>query len=417
MTSQIQHFLAVREYTAFLCNPLLLEDYHLQPIDDVSPPKWHLAHTSWFFETFILKDFSDYTCFNPHYDFLFNSYYETVGPRWQRAARGDLSRPPVADIYAYRAAVTAAIEKRYAQLSPRQLELLELGIHHEQQHQELLLTDLKYSLGINPLFPALLTEPPPPLTTDAQLPTPETSAWHAIPSGVYTIGHEGDTFCFDNEKGRHQVFINPCEIALQPVTNREYLAFIASGGYRNTRYWLADGWDWIHAEKITAPLHWHERNGEWFNFTLYGLIPLDLDAPVTHISYFEADAYARSLGVRLPTEFEWEVAVQQCSASLTEKNPAHFLASNQWQPVAHAGFFGNVWEWTSSAYLPYPGFEQAPGAVGEYNGKFMNGQYVLRGGSCATPVSHIRHTYRNFFMPDKRWQFTGIRLARCVKEK
>jgi ergothioneine biosynthesis protein EgtB len=413
MLSDVQHFLAVREYTAFICQHLLLEDYHLQPIDDVSPPKWHLAHTSWFFETFILKDFSDYICFDPHYNFLFNSYYETVGPRWQRAARGDLSRPPVADIYAYRTAINTAIQQRYDQLSPRQLDLLELGIHHEQQHQELLLTDLKYSLGINPLFPALLKPPP----RSAPPPPPAQAAWHRIPEGVYSIGHEGQSFHFDNEKGRHQVFINPCEVALQPVTNREYLAFMASGGYTHSRHWLSDAWDWIHTEKITAPLHWHQRDGEWFTFTLYGLTPLDLDAPVTHISYFEADAYARSHGVRLPTEFEWEVAAQQCEGSLSEHNTAHFLESQQWQPVAHAGFFGNVWEWTSSAYLPYPGFAQAPGAVGEYNGKFMNGQYVLRGGSCVTPISHIRPTYRNFFMPDKRWQFTGIRLARCVKEQ
>lgn len=412
MSSDIHYFLAVRKTTEALCEHLLLEDYHLQPMDDVSPPKWHLAHTTWFFETFILKAFSDYHCVDPHYDFLFNSYYETVGPRWQRAARGDLSRPPVADIYTYRAAVNTAIQQRYDQLSSRQRMLLELGIHHEQQHQELLLTDLKYSLGINPLFPALLSTEAP----QSCLSGPEMPSWHRIPPGVYTIGHEGDDFCFDNEKGLHQVFINPCDIALQVVTNREYLAFMASGGYGHSRYWLSDGWDWVQSEKISAPLHWHQRDGDWFVFTLYGLVPLDLEAPVTHISYFEADAYARSQGARLPTEFEWEVAARQCAEPLDRENPAHFLEAGQWQPVAHAGFFGNIWEWTSSAYLPYPGFAQDPGAVGEYNGKFMNGQYVLRGGSCVTPVSHIRPTYRNFFMPDKRWQFTGIRLARCVKE-
>lgn len=399
------HFSAVRHYTEHLCHSLLLEDYHLQPIDDVSPPKWHLAHTSWFFETFILKDFQDYTCFHPQYNFLFNSYYETVGPRWQRAARGDLSRPPVSEIYAYRQAVNAALEARYAQLSPEQLALLELGIHHEQQHQELLLTDIKYSLGLNPLFPALFSQPEPLPTKPVAPPD-----WLSISEGVYEIGHGESSFCFDNEKGRHRVFIEPCALATQTVSNGEYLDFIRTGGYKESRHWLSDGWEWIHREQVNAPLHWHFHNGAWWTYTLYGLVPLDLDAPVTHVSYFEADAYARAQGCRLPTEFEWEVAARQYAATSHATGP--FLEAQQWQPTPGSGFLGNVWEWTSSAYLAYPGFEQAPGAVGEYNGKFMNGQYVLRGGSCMTPESHIRDSYRNFFMPDKRWQFTGIRLAR-----
>lgn len=425
-------FIVVRQCTEFLCQNLLLEDYHLQPVADVSPAKWHLAHTSWFFEQFILQDVQNYTCFHPQYNYLFNSYYESVGKRWDRAARGDLSRPAVETIYQYRAHVQEAIAAALPRFSERQLQLLQLGMHHEQQHQELLLTDLKYSLGLNPLFPALQTKAAKPslLRHRADGEHKISENWFEIPAGVYWVGFSeaepfkaepslSVDFSFDNERGAHRVFINPCEIATQTVTQREYLAFLEAGGYTRPEFWLSDGWDWCQREQIQAPLHWHFQDNAWWNYTLSGLQPLDLDAPVTHLSFFEADAYARFCGARLPTEFEWEVAVQllQPQNPFTEAQHSPFLESGYWQPVPYGGFWGNVWEWTASAYLPYPGFEVAEGAVGEYNGKFMNGQYVLRGGSCATPHAHIRATYRNFFMPEKRWQFTGLRLARSLKEK
>ncbi len=406
--SLLNRFVATRQHTENLCKHLLLEDYHLQPTEDVSPPKWHLAHTTWFFEEFILAQFKDYQRVHSEYAFLFNSYYESVGTRWQRAARGDLSRPPVADIYAYRHQVNGAIERYFEQLSHPQRQLLELGLHHEQQHQELLLTDLKYSLGLNPMHPVYVPQTPPEHTEAEAMAAPV--QWLNLPEGVYEVGYEGSEFAFDNELNRHKVYINPCEIASRPVSNREYLAFIETGGYQAFEHWLSDGWDWVQSEHIIAPLHWHKKSDGWHRYTLQGLIPLDLDAPVTHISYFEADAYARHRGLRLPTEFEWEVATQLYEPAPAEQN--HTVEKNYWEPVPHTGFFGNVWEWTHSAYLTYPGFRQSPGAVGEYNGKFMNGQYVLRGGSCVTPLDHIRATYRNFFMPDKRWQFTGVRLVR-----
>ncbi len=400
----------VRQQTLELVAPLSSEDCCSQPIDDVSPPKWHLGHTSWFFETFLLKpNLPDYRVCDERYAYLFNSYYESAGPRVLRSQRGRLTRPDIDAVKAYRERVDASMQLLFleADLSAEHWQLIELGLNHEQQHQELLLTDIKYILGCNPLLPAYQS-------VFAEQAEAQSQGWLAIPEGLYEIGHQGAKFCFDNEQGRHKTFIHAAQIASRPVTNREYLEFIADGGYQHFEHWLSDGWAWVQQEQIKAPLYWHQTEGsegEWQLFTLSGLKSLDLDAPVTHVSYYEADAYAAWRGARLPTEQEWEVAVLLHQPQIPEQ--AVFMDKHLYQPQAPSGpdFWGNVWEWTQSAYLPYPGFNKREGAVGEYNGKFMCNQMVLRGGSCATPRDHIRASYRNFFQPDKRWQFTGIRLA------
>jgi len=376
-------FQRVRQRTEALCRPLETEDYVVQPVADVSPPKWHLGHTTWFWEQFVLQPHvPDYEPFHEDFSFVFNSYYESVGRRVLRAERGNLSRPTVAEVYRYRAYVDEQIGAWLDQNRdlPTELEaLLELGLNHEEQHQELLVMDIKYILGHNPLFPAIdlpLEPAPGPL---GQEPVRR-------PEGLYEIGYRGSGFCFDNELGAHRVYLPAFQLAPALVTNGEYLEFMQAGGYRHFRHWLADGWDWVRQRAVEAPLYWHRIDGQWHHYTFEGLLPVRPEDPVGHVSYYEADAYARWRGSRLPTEFEWEAAADELG-------------------------WGTRWEWTQSAYLPYPGFRTAEGAVGEYNGKFMVGQQVLRGGSVATPSGHARTTYRNFFQPDKQWQFSGIRLA------
>jgi len=378
-----ERYLKVRKHTEHICAPLQTEDYVVQPTADVSPPKWHIGHTTWFFETFILKPYAtDYQEFNTEYNYVFNSYYETVGNRVIRTDRGNLSRPTVIDIMRYRKYVDDAMNKFLCEEPSDEVkELLVLGFNHEEQHQELLYTDIKYILGHNPLFPAYSHEYHSPKVKALDKP------FISMDEGVYEIGFEGEGFCFDNELNRHKVYLNAYEISPNLVTNEEYVEFIKAGGYNDFRHWHAEGWDWVKANKIQSPLYWHLIHGEWYNYTFNGLEPVEMKQPVCHISYFEAYAFAAWKGMRLPTEFEWEAAATQFS-------------------------WGKSWEWTESAYLPYPGFAKAPGAIGEYNGKFMVNQKVLRGASEVTSPGHSRVTYRNFFQTHLRWQFTGIRLAR-----
>lgn len=381
-----EKYSAIRNHSVEICKPLEIEDYVVQPIIDVSPPKWHLGHTTWFFETFILiPNFPAYKVFDSQYNFVFNSYYETIGARVIRTDRGNLSRPSVSDIYKYRDYVDEKMnEFLNSEYLTESLEsLLELGLNHEQQHQELLLTDIKYILGHNPLFPAYNQEEVSPLDTIKK------TEYLSFSEGVYEIGFQGEGFCFDNELGRHKVYLNDFQIASQLVTNREYLEFIDAKGYEDFRYWHAEGWDWVKQNEARSPLYWHFMDGKWMHYTLNGLQDITLDDPLCHINFFEASAFASWKGMRLPTEAEWEVASR------------HF----NW---------GQRWEWINSAYLPYPGFKKEAGAVGEYNGKFMVNQTVLRGASVATPKGHSRNTYRNFFPTHLQWQFTGIRLAKLV---
>ncbi|QXV65991.1 ergothioneine biosynthesis protein EgtB [Mucilaginibacter sp. 21P] len=374
----------VRQRTDAICEPLQTEDYVVQPVVDVSPPKWHIGHTTWFFETFILKPyFAEYQEFDPNYNFVFNSYYESVGTRVIRTDRGNLSRPTVIDIKRYRKYVDDAMYNFLAcgDVSEDIKELLILGFNHEEQHQELLLTDIKYILGHNPLFPAY--------SHDWHVPKvhQEKNEFIKVEEGVYEVGFNGEGFCFDNELNRHKVYLNAYQISPNLVTNAEYLEFIKAGGYHDFRHWHAAGWDWVNSNQIEAPMYWHQIDGKWHNYTFHGLQPVTWHEPLNHISYYEAYAYASWKGMRLPTEFEWEIAATKFK-------------------------WGLRWEWTESSYLPYPGFAKAPGAIGEYNGKFMVGQKVLRGASEVTSPDHSRLTYRNFFQPELRWQFTGIRLAK-----
>ena len=418
---------AVRQQSVTLVQPLLPEDTVVQPSLDVSPPKWHLAHTTWFWETMLLGQFMpDYQVYNPQYAYLFNSYYNSLGSRVNRADRGTISRPPLADVYRYRAYVDehmARLLARLDQLPPLAAELLELGLHHEQQHQELLATDIKYILSTNPLAPGYLdnkegSESPQPAAYAAPAFLPE-AAWLPVPGGVYTIGHQAEGFSFDNELPVHETLVAPFELQNRLVTNADYLRFIEAGGYGQFQFWLGDGWDLVNREHWPAPLYWSQTAaGQWQRYGPRGLEPLQLDAPVSHVSFYEADAYAQWVGGRLPTEAEWETAARYFGATtqggtwlesgLYDPQP---LSANA-DPTQCHQLLGDCWEWTYSAYHPYPGYQRAAGALGEYNGKFMVNQLVLRGGSCATPENHIRLTYRNFFHADKRWQFTGIRLAR-----
>jgi len=404
-------YAAVRAASEALAAPLSPEDATAQSMPDASPTKWHLAHTSWFFETFLLEGRPGYRPVDPAYRVLFNSYYQSVGEQYLRPERGLITRPGLEAVYAYRSHVDAAIRALLEAdaLGTEQRALVELGLHHEQQHQELMLTDVKHLLAKNPTHPVYQARAPEP-----SKPAPALE-WHACAAGLREIGHEGAGFAFDNEGPRHRVFVHGFALASRLVTNGEFLAFLEDEGYARPELWLSDGFATLQQRGWRAPLYWQQRDGAWHHFTLAGLRPLDPNEPVTHVSAYEADAYARWAGARLPTEAEWEVVASDARAE------GNFVESGRLHPAplgvaagptAPAQLFGDAWEWTGSAYAPYPGYRPPAGAVGEYNGKFMANQLVLRGGSCATPRSHIRASYRNFFYPDARWQFSGIRLAR-----
>ncbi len=396
-----------RRRTEALCAPLTTEDYVVSSMSDVSPTKWHLAHTSWFYEAFLLSEHdASYRSPHPRYAYLFNSYYVQAGERHCRAQRGLVTRPTVAEVFAYRAHVTAAVARLIDRVADDEDHpawgIIELGIQHEQQHQELLLTDIKHVFWMNPLRPAYRT----PLPRGGEV---GPLAWTAFADGVRTIGHRGASFAFDNEGPAHRVFVEPFRIANRLVTNGEYLAFIEDGGYQRASWWLSNGWATVTREGWTAPLYWEAGAGGWTEFTLAGEAPVDPAAPVTHLSYYEADAFARWCGQRLPTEAEWEVLAAE--APMTGR----FVEGGLLHPGAAGDgelqLYGDAWQWTQSPYVAYPGYTPSAGAIGEYNGKWMCDQWVLRGASCATPASHARATYRNFFPSDARWQFTGIRLA------
>ncbi len=406
---------AVRRQSEALTEPLAIEDYGVQPMEDASPPKWHLAHTSWFFETFLLTPYlTGYEPFHPAFEHLFNSYYNGVGQPFPRPRRGQLSRPTVAEVLEYRAFVDSAMVRLLAlDLAPETGSEVQartvLGLNHEQQHQELMLTDLKFNFGHNPLLPAYSTLTPALVET---METADPLEFLRGPDGLVSIGLTDErAFHFDNERPAHQVYLEPYALADRLVTCAEYLAFMEDGGYRQASLWLSDGWAWVNREGIDSPLYWQRRDEEWWQYRLTGAAPVVGQLPVVHVSAYEADAFARWAGYRLPTEAEWEAAASG------QSRQGNFVDNGQFHPdAAPAGsglrqMFGDVWEWTSSAYGPYPGYQCPPGVIGEYNGKFMANQLVLRGGSCATPADHIRPSYRNFFYPPDRWQFTGIRLA------
>ena len=407
----IERFEQVRGFSESLCAPLAVEDYVIQSMPDCSPTKWHLAHVSWFFETFLLKpSVADYRSPNPDYAYLFNSYYNAVGDKYPRPQRGLISRPTVDDVYRYRGHVDEHVldllEVAEQDAMPTIAPIVTLGLNHEQQHQELIVTDLKHMLSHNPLHP-VYAERAGSAADAAQL------SWVEFPEGIVWIGHDGPDFAFDNEEPRHREFVHAFRLGSRPVTNAEYVAFMHDGGYERPEFWLSMGWATVQQSGWRAPLYWEEDGrGNWSQFTLSGLRPVAANEPVSHISYFEADAYARWAGARLPTEAEWEVAAEGLTieGNFVEDGWFHPRAAEM-NGTSPAQMYGDVWEWTQSSYAPYRGFRTAPGALGEYNGKFMCNQYVLRGGSCATPKSHIRPTYRNFFPPDARWQFSGVRLA------
>lgn len=411
----LSRYRTVRAFTEYLCEPLVDEDYVVQTMEDVSPTKWHLAHVSWFFETFILTPHvAAYRPFHPAYAYLFNSYYVQAGERHCRDKRGYLSRPTVREVYAYRAYVDQHMQELLARTDESTLgkiaPLVEIGLNHEQQHQELLLTDIKHVFSVNPLRPVYRPFEPAPAGTLREL------AWESFDEGLYEIGHHDHTFAYDNEGPKHRVYVNPFQLADRPVTNGEYLAFIDDAGYQRPELWLSEGWKTVQEKGWTEPFYWERRDGQWYTYTLAGMRTVDPEEPVCHVSYFEADAYARWAGARLPTEEEWEIAAQSRAyqGNFVEQGHYHPVRSGAYDEGAGNDFFGNVWEWTRSQYSPYPGYRPLPGALGEYNGKFMCNQFVLRGGSCATSASHIRSTYRNFFPPDATWQFMGFRLAQDV---
>lgn len=408
-----QRFETTRQFTEQLCAPLSAEDCAIQSMPEVSPTRWHLAHTTWFFETFVLAKLNGYRPFHPAFESLFNSYYNTIGEQFPRRNRGLLSRPGLDEIWDYRRHVDQRISELLADNDEVELlQAIELGIQHEQQHQELILTDVKHVLSCNPLFPVYRDVPvtPPVVASPPK--------WIGFDGGVHMIGHDGEGFAYDNETPRHREFVEEFTIADRPVNCDEYLQFVDDGGYRRPEFWLSAGWQTVCDECWQAPLYWHLRDDCWWQFTLAGLRPIESAEPVCHVSYFEADAFARWSGARLPTEAEWEIASDGVAVVgnfadtlLGAGEPLHPLAPIA-QPEGHPRMFGDVWQWTASPYTPYPKYKAPDGALGEYNGKFMCNQFVLRGGSCATSKSHIRRTYRNFFLPEARWQFTGIRLGR-----
>ncbi|QDS87443.1 Iron(II)-dependent oxidoreductase EgtB [Rosistilla ulvae] len=422
MSELAETFRETRAFTATLCEPMEIEDMVAQSMPDASPVVWHLAHTTWFFETFLLKPFSPgYEPFHPQFEYLFNSYYNAVGEQFTRADRGLLTRPTVAQVRRYRESVEGCVNEFLAAgrfddaASVR--ATVELGIQHEQQHQELILTDLKHLLSRNPLAPAYRSLPDVAQSSNGTATTNSVATAAPIrfvdfPEQLAWIGYDGDEFAFDNERPRHRQFVEAFGIANRLVTNGEYLAFMEAGGYKRPEHWLSMGWAAVSENRWQSPLYWTQRDGRWCEFTLDGIQPLQLDGPVCHISYFEADAYARFAGMRLPTEAEWEIVASQTPVE------GHFAESLRLHPGRATGndgidqMFGDCWQWTASPYVGYPGYRPPSGAIGEYNGKFMCNQYVLRGGSVATSRSHIRASYRNFFPPQARWQFTGIRLAK-----
>ena len=409
-----ERYRTVRDFSETLCEPLETEDYVVQTKENVSPTKWHLAHTSWFFETFLLKPHLDgYEPLNEQYAYLFNSYYIQAGERHCRDRRGYISRPTVAEVYAFREYVDEHMARLLSDAERRRevAPLVEIGLHHEQQHQELMVTDIKHVFSVNPLRPAYRDLAPSPRTELLEL------EWTAFEEGVYEVGYDGDGFHYDNEAPRHKTYLHPFELANRLVTNGEFIEFIEDDGYQRPELWLSEGWSTVQERNWTEPFYWEKHDGQWYLYTLGGMREVNPSEPACHITYFEADAFARWAGARLPDEKEWEIAARDLPMQ------GNFVDDSRFHPAPlpeHADpdqlyqMYGDVWEWTRSTYSPYPGYEPLPGAIGEYNGKFMCGQFVLRGGSCATSRSHIRPTYRNFFYPDEAWQFMGFRLARDV---
>jgi len=403
----------VRKLSHKLAEPLSTEDYVVQSMPDVSPTKWHLAHTSWFFEAFVLsKVFSKYESLHPQYNFLFNSYYVQIGERHSRPQRGLISRPTVDEVYDYRAYVDKSMNNVFNKLDVKKFDeiapVIEIGLHHEQQHQELIITDIKHVLSQNPLYPLYKKR-----KNRSKKINSGRISWIDFEGGIYEIGNKGHKFGYDNEFPRHKTYIEPFSLSSRLVTNREYLEFINDDAYSKAELWLSDGWNVVSTNSWKAPMYWELKDGKWHNFTLHGLTEIRPDEPVCHISFYEADAFSRWAGARLPNEFEWEIASEKLKVN------GNFVDNKNFHPVPLENgdgnlnqMYGDVWEWTRSPYSPYPGYEAPPGALGEYNGKFMCNQMVLRGGSCATSKSHIRNSYRNFFPPDARWQFMGIRLAK-----
>ncbi len=399
----IHRYRDVRRRSVSLCEPLATEDYVVQPSPEVSPPKWHLAHTTWLWEELILVPyFKGYRRYQEGYRHLFNSYYKSAGPHWVQAERGQLSRPRVEDICAYRQYVDEAIERWFMQsdVSESQLSLVEIGLQHEQQHQELLLMDIKVIFGQNPSLPSYLDI----AIENTVKPQPD---WDVFAEGIYTVGHSSNEFAYDHESPKHKVYLHPFCIKKALVTNEEYLAFIQAGGYQQPQYWLSKGWDWVQNNDIQQPLYWYFDDNQWMEFTLHGLKPLLLDAPVLHLSYFEADAFAKWFDARLPTEFEYESYLNQAGSNVSP-------VSSCLHPYDVNQPYGQVWCWTSSHFSAYPNFKPLSGMLGEYNGKFMCNQFVLRGSSIVTPPGHYRPTYRNFFEPHQRWMFSGLRLAKGI---